>query len=137
MFFAVYVYFASGIFSKEHAVIDFHVERSDFAVITDLSFAYGNNLSFLRLLLGGIRDDDATLALLLLLDTLHNDAILQRPNFHLLPPFLFKLILFKIMRIGIRRSGSASAATFDRPKRDQSKHESRRVKVIRAKNCLF
>src|SRR5687768_17771240 len=91
MFFAVYIYFAAGIFTKEHAIIDFYIERGDFPIIIYLSLAHGDNSSFLRLFLGGIWDDDATLTLLFLLDPFHNDAILQRPNFHLLPPFVFRL----------------------------------------------
>src|SRR5918995_1095887 len=107
MFFAVDIYLASGIFSKEHAIIDFHVQRGDLAILAYLSLSHGDYFSFLRLFLGGIRDDDATLALLFLLDTFHNNAILQRPNFHLLPPFvcLVKCYLDSSQAVRFRVSG--------------------------------
>jgi chaperonin GroES len=38
----------------------------------------GDNLTLLRLLLGGVGDDDAALCLLLRLDTLHHHPVMQR-----------------------------------------------------------
>ena len=86
MFVAVYIYFASGIFSKEHAIIDFHVERGDFSILTYLSLTHRDHLSFLRLFLGGIRDDDPARGLFIRLDPADENAIVKRPESHVPSP---------------------------------------------------
>ena len=42
----------------------------------------GDDLAFLRLLLGGIRNDDATLRLLVGVDAADHDAVVQGAKFH-------------------------------------------------------
>src|SRR6266508_1454099 len=67
---------------KEDAVPGLDVQRADLAVLQDLAVSDGDHLALDRLLLGRIGDDDAALRLLLLLDALHDDAVLQRPDLH-------------------------------------------------------
>jgi hypothetical protein len=45
------------------------------AILQPLAVTYRQDFTFLRLFLGGIRDDDAVARNFLLLDTLHHEAI--------------------------------------------------------------
>src|SRR2546425_441261 len=65
MLFAINVDFGAGILSKKYPIIDFYIERGDFAVIVYLSLTDSNDLSFLRFFFGRVRNDNASLALLL------------------------------------------------------------------------
>src|SRR6201985_607949 len=51
----------AGVLGEEHAIADLDVERTDLAVLEDLAVADGHDLTLDRLLLGGVRDDDAAL----------------------------------------------------------------------------
>src|SRR4029078_8780977 len=48
--------------------------------------AYGDDFAPLRLLLGGIRNDNAALGPLVLLDPAYDDAVMQWTKLHLSPP---------------------------------------------------
>ena len=52
------------------------------AVVVELAVADGDDFGLLRLLLGGVGDDDAAPDLLLLLDALDQDPIVQRTDIH-------------------------------------------------------
>src|ERR1700678_1570616 len=58
-----------AVLAEEDAVPDLDVELPDSAVLEDLAVADGDDFALDRLLLGGIRDDDAALRLLFLLYT--------------------------------------------------------------------
>src|SRR5207244_9291206 len=63
-----------------------------FAVVTDLAVAGGDDLALLGLFLGGIGDDDAAFLDLLLLQALHENAVVQRTNLHhSAPPLVYEL----------------------------------------------
>jgi hypothetical protein len=70
---------------EQDAVADLHVECQALALVVDLAGARRHDPAFLRLLLRGVGNDDAALADFLLLDPLHQKAVLQRTDLHALP----------------------------------------------------
>src|SRR5512134_1116065 len=86
MLFAVQVHFAAGVLPEQHLVALLHVEGPDLAVLAGFAGARRDDDALLRLLLGGVGDDDPTLGLLLLLDALHEDAVLERTDLHFREP---------------------------------------------------
>src|SRR2546426_6555879 len=83
MFFAVELDLGAGILAEQHGVAGLDVERDHLSVLADLSLADGDDLPLLRLLLGGIGDDDAALGLLnLLLEALDEYPVLKWPDLH-------------------------------------------------------
>src|SRR5215204_6744997 len=71
--------------AEQHPVAGLHVERLDLASLVAGAGTCGDHLAFLRLFLGGVGDDDAALGLLLGVDAAHDDAVMQRTEFHELP----------------------------------------------------
>ena len=71
---------AAGVLAEEDLVALLHVERLDLAVLTDLSVAGCNYFALLGLFLGGIRNDDSAFGLLLFIDSLYENAIVERTN---------------------------------------------------------
>src|SRR5882724_8793933 len=70
-----------GILAEQNGLADLDVERRQLAVVVDLALADGDHLTLLRLLLGGIGDDDAALGLLhRVFEALYDDAILKWPD---------------------------------------------------------
>src|SRR5437899_8186391 len=67
---------------EQDLVAGLHVEGDLLAVVADLAAADGDHFGFLRLLLGGIGNDDPTLLDLFLLEPLDEDAVMQRTNLH-------------------------------------------------------
>src|SRR5689334_15306489 len=51
--------FGAGVFSEEDAVPFFHIEGADLAFFVDFAFAGGDDLALLRLVFGGVGDDDS------------------------------------------------------------------------------
>src|SRR5438128_1599855 len=83
VFFAVELDLGAGILAEQHGVAGLDVERDHLPVLADLSLPDGDDLPLLRLLLGGIGDDDAALGLLdLLLEALHDYPVLKWPDLH-------------------------------------------------------
>src|SRR5918993_239084 len=72
----------AGPLAEQDAVADLDVERLDLAVLVARTGADGDDLAFLRLLLGGVRDDDAAPGLLLGLDAADHDTIMKRAELH-------------------------------------------------------
>ena len=72
----------AGILAEQHAVADFDVERQHFAVFGLLAFADGLHFALVGLLGGGVGDDDAGSGFALFFQPLHDDAVVQRTNFH-------------------------------------------------------
>src|SRR5215813_13120145 len=69
------------ILPEQDAVARLHVERNDLALVVELPPPHGDHLALLGLLLGGVRDDDATGALLLLiLEPLYDQPVGQGAN---------------------------------------------------------
>jgi hypothetical protein len=64
----------------------FTSSATDLAALVAGARADGDDLALLRLLLGGVRDDDATLGLLLRVNAADDDTVVQRTNFIDDPP---------------------------------------------------
>src|SRR5258706_4093436 len=80
----------AGILPEEDAVTDLHVEADTLALVRHLAGADGDDLALLRLLFGGVGDDDAASLYFLLLEALHQNAVVQRTNLHApCPPGVF------------------------------------------------
>src|SRR5262249_60776642 len=80
VFDAVQLDLAARVLAEQHPVALLHVERQDLAVLA-LAGPDGDHLTLLGLLLRGVGNDDASLALLLLLlEALYDDAVAQGPN---------------------------------------------------------
>src|SRR6185295_5493245 len=72
---AVELDFAAGILAHEDPVALLDVHGRALALVVQLARTDGDHLGLLRLLLGGVRNDDPTPDLLLLLNALHQDPI--------------------------------------------------------------
>src|SRR6266850_6749226 len=64
------------------ALLDFHGDA--LAVLGQPTGTHGHHFAFLRLLLGGVGDDDPATLCFLLLDAANQDAVGERPNVHCL-----------------------------------------------------
>src|SRR4029077_12414116 len=83
VFLAVDLDLRSGVLAEQDLVADLDVERRQLAVVVHLALADGDDLAVLRLLLGGIRNDDAALGLFhRVFESPDDDAILQWPDLH-------------------------------------------------------
>src|SRR2546428_261215 len=78
VFLAVQLDLAAGILAEEDSVAFLHREREVLAVVVDLAGAHGDHLALLRLLLGGVGDDEAAVLLVLLLEALDENAVMER-----------------------------------------------------------
>src|SRR6185369_13307531 len=87
--FPVYLDLCAGILAEENIVTLLDVDRDNLAVFGLLAFSYCYYFTLLGLLLGGFRDKDPTCGHCLLFESLNDDAVLQRSEFHtFLSPFL-------------------------------------------------
>src|ERR1019366_4270735 len=80
----------AGPLSEEDAVAGLDVEGGELAGFIATTGTHSDDLTFLRLLLDGIGDDDAAFCLLLALEALDDDAVVQRSKCHVVS-FLFWL----------------------------------------------
>src|SRR6266851_4868089 len=71
---------AAGILAHQHVVAGLDVHRRALVLVVELARADGDDLGLLRLLLGGVGNDDATPDLLLLFDALDHHAVVQRSD---------------------------------------------------------
>src|SRR5690349_16920216 len=65
---------------------------NDISLLVRSAGAYGDDFALLRLLLGGIRNDNAALGPLVLLDPAYDDAVMQWTKLHLSPPAISDVI---------------------------------------------
>ena len=68
--------------AEQNLVAGLHVERRELAAVVASARADSDDFAFLRLLLGGIGDDDPALGLFLTLETSDHDAVVQRTKAH-------------------------------------------------------
>ena len=68
--------------AEQHPIAGSDIERLTRAIFPILTVAGGNDLAFLRLFLGCVRDNNAATNLLALLDTSHDDAVMKRLNIY-------------------------------------------------------
>ena len=82
-FFAVNLDFASGILPEEDAIAFFDRHfKLICSVFQDLAIADSDHESFLRLLFGGVGNNDSALGLLSSIDPFEQNAIMQRSEAH-------------------------------------------------------
>src|SRR6185436_14713892 len=70
------------VLAEQDAIALLHAERANLALVVDLAVADRDHLALGGLLLGRVGDDDAALRLFLFGDAAHENAILQRADFH-------------------------------------------------------
>src|SRR6266436_3261643 len=73
-------------FAEQDAVADLEVDRDELAALVAAAGSNGDDLALLRLLLGGVGNDDATSGLRLGVDSLDDNAVEKRSEFHRCPP---------------------------------------------------
>jgi hypothetical protein len=81
-FLAVDLDFGAAPLAEQDLVALLDVERDQLAGFVAAAGADGDDFAFLRLLLGGVRDDDAALSLFLALQATDDDAVMQWTEFH-------------------------------------------------------
>src|SRR3984893_6302647 len=69
-------------FAEQDAVADPHVDSDELAALVAAAGSNGDDLALLRLLLCGIRNDDAAGGLSLGIDSLDDNAVVKRSEFH-------------------------------------------------------
>src|SRR5215210_5810746 len=79
---AVDLHLGAGPLAEQDAIAGLDVERHELAALIASTRPGGDDLPFLRLLLRGIRNDDATLRLLVGVDAADYDAVVQGAKFH-------------------------------------------------------
>ena len=73
----------AGPLAEQHAVAGLQVDRDQLAGLVASAGTHGQDFTFLRLLLDGIRDDDPALGLLFRLDAADDNAVMQRTELEL------------------------------------------------------
>src|SRR5712671_1685212 len=76
-------------FAEQDAVADLDVDGDELAALVAAARSNGDDLALLWLLLGGVGDDDATRGLRLGIDSLDDNAVVKRSEFH---PCLLKAL---------------------------------------------
>ena len=71
----------AGILAEQNAVAFFHIEGTNLAFFADLAFAGGDDFSLLRLVFGGVGDDDAAAGGIGFFYPTDQDAVMQRGEF--------------------------------------------------------
>src|SRR5688572_2761383 len=66
----------TGVFPEKDAVADFHIQVRKVAIVQPLATPHGDYFTFLRLFLSRIGNDYAVARGFLLLDSLHDDAVI-------------------------------------------------------------
>src|ERR1700730_11683794 len=74
-FLAIDLYFGAGPLAEQDAVTLLDVDRGQFAVLVAAAGADGDHFAFLRLLLRGVRNDDAARGFLVRQDATDHDAV--------------------------------------------------------------
>src|SRR4051795_981008 len=83
---AVELDLGAGPLAEQHPVADLDAHRRQLALVAAGTRADGQDLALHGLLLGGVGDDQPALGSRLFLDTLDDDAVVQRPELHGLEP---------------------------------------------------
>src|SRR6056297_2740430 len=80
--FAVDTDFGAGPLAEQNAVTRLDVERGNLAGLVTRTGTDGDDFTFLRLLLGGVGNDDTTLGLLFRFDAANHDTVVQGTKIH-------------------------------------------------------
>src|SRR5271166_4022573 len=81
-FLAVDLDFGAAPLAEQDLVAGLDVHRGELAALVAAAGTDGNDLTLLRLLLGGVRNDDATFRLFLAVEATDDDAVMQGTEFH-------------------------------------------------------
>jgi len=81
-FLAVELDLLAGVLPEQDRVAGLDVQVDAASVVLDLAGADGDDLALLRLLLGGVRNDDSADLLFALVDALDEDPVVERSGFH-------------------------------------------------------
>src|SRR5207253_5771140 len=73
-------------FAEQDGIADLDVDGDELAALVASAGSNGDDLALLWLLLGGVRNDDATSGLRLGIDSLDDNAVVKRSEFHRCPP---------------------------------------------------
>src|SRR6266496_3737844 len=73
-------------FAEQDTIADLDVDGDELAALVAAAGSNGDDLALLRLLLGGVGNDDATSGLRLGVDSLDDNAVVKRSEFHPCPP---------------------------------------------------
>src|SRR5262249_3751136 len=76
-FIAIEFHFGARPLAEQHLVAGLELDRDELPGFVATTRANGNDFALHRLFFGGIRDDDATLRLLIRVDTLDDDTVMQ------------------------------------------------------------
>src|SRR5215212_131784 len=79
---AIDAHLGAGPLAEQHPVAGLHVQWLDLAGLVAGAGAGGDDFALLGLLLGGVRDDDAALRLLLRVNAADNNPVVQRTELH-------------------------------------------------------
>src|SRR5918995_1125215 len=79
---AINAHLGAGPLAEQDAVAGLHVEGLNLAGLVAGARPGGDHLALLRLLLGGVRDDDAALGLLFRVDAADDHPVVQRTELH-------------------------------------------------------
>src|SRR4051812_7288832 len=71
-----------GPLAEQHAVAGLKIEGNKLPALVAGPWPDADDLALLRLLLGGVRNDDAALRFLLAFNAADNDTVVQRTKFH-------------------------------------------------------
>src|SRR3989449_9809159 len=82
IFLVIELHLGAGILPEEDLVPGLDVQRDLLALVGDLAVAHGDDLALLGLFLRRVGNDDPALFDFLLLEPLHQKAIVQRTNLH-------------------------------------------------------
>jgi hypothetical protein len=102
-------------FAEQDAVADLDVDRDELAAIVAAAGSNGDDLALLRFLLSGVGNDYATSCLRLGIDSLDDNAVVKRPEFHWCSPtgflkrfggFRRLIVVSKAVRCGSDITGS-------------------------------
>ena len=69
-------------FTEQDAIANLDVDRDELAALVAAAGSNGDDLALLRLLLGGVGNDDATSGLRLGIDSLDDNAVVKRSEFN-------------------------------------------------------
>src|SRR5690606_5234461 len=72
----------AGPFAEQDAITGFHIERDEFTLLVAGTWASRDDLALLRLLLGGVGNDDAAGRLLLGIEAAHDDTVMEWAEMH-------------------------------------------------------
>src|SRR5208337_1313340 len=81
-FLAVDLDFGAAPLAEQDLVASLDVHRGELAALVAATGADGDDLALLRLLLGGVRNDDAAFRLFLAVEATDDDAVMQGTEFH-------------------------------------------------------